>query len=118
VLGGAAGGGLAEGLMPRIGPGEVPASTPVGRLGEPTQVPRGTNKPGIVAGREYGGHAFDQMQGRGVPPSVVENTIQTGTPSPDPIPGRVRYYDSVNNMTVVTESNGKVVTVITGRLKR
>jgi len=55
------------------------------------------------------------MQGRGVPPSAVENTIRTGTPTPDPLPGRIRHYDSVNNLTVITESDGTVVTVITGK---
>jgi hypothetical protein len=78
-------------------------------------VPEGTNVPGEVGGRNYSDHAFDQMQGRGVPPSAVENTIQTGTVAPDPIPGRTRYYDPVNDLTVVTESDGTVVTVITGR---
>ena len=94
---------------------DVPANTPVGRLGQPMNVPRGTNPDAIISERDYGGHAIDQMQGRGVPPSVVENTIRTGTTSLDLIPGRIRHYDSANNMTVITESDGTVVTVITGR---
>lgn len=75
----------------------------------------GTNAEGIIGGRQFGGHALDQMQGRGVMPSAVENTISVGRATPDPIPGRIRYYDATNNLTVVTESNGRVVTVITGK---
>jgi hypothetical protein len=73
----------------------------------------------VARGRPYTGHAIDQMQGRGVPPSVVEHSIGQGTPSPDPIPNRTRYYEPVNNITVVTEQTSggqKVVTVVNGKL--
>jgi RHS repeat-associated protein len=93
--------------------GAAPAPTPVGRRGNPMHVPN-VNSGQKLNGREYSGHAIDQMQGRGIPPSVVEDTIRTGTKSPDPIPGRIRYYDAVNDLTVVTESNGTVVTVMHG----
>jgi len=89
------------------------ASAPVGRRGYPIDIADGTNAPGQVGGRSYGGHAFDQMQGRGVPPSAVENAIRTGRATPDPIPGRIRYDDVVNGLRVVTEADGTVVTVIT-----
>ena len=65
-------------------------------------------------GREYTGHAFDQMQNRGVMPSVVENAVKNGTKTPDPIPGRIRNYDADNNITIITESE-KVVTVMRGK---
>ena len=90
------------------------ATSPVGRSGQPIKIQSGTNEPTNIGGRDYSGHALDQMQGRGVPPLAVENTIQNGMPSPDPIPGRIRYYDPVNNLTVVTESDGTVVTVHPG----
>jgi hypothetical protein len=90
-----------------------PASTPVGSKRSPMENVH-PNPPTTINGREYGGHAIDRMQGRGIPPSVVENTIQHGAVSPDPIPGRLRHFDPVNNITVVTEG-GKVVTVIPGR---
>jgi hypothetical protein len=48
-------------------------------------------------------------------PSVVENTIQTGVRYADPIVGRLRFFDSVNKITVITEGE-RVVTVIPGRL--
>ena len=89
------------------------AQLPVGRRGTPMTTYG--NAPGEVGGRQYSGHAFDQMQGRGVPPSAVENTVRTGRASPDPIPGRSRHYDSVNDLTVVTDSqSGRVITVMTG----
>jgi hypothetical protein len=55
--------------------GDVPASTEVGTIRKPIDVPDGTNAPGEIDGRDYTGHAFDRMQGRGIPPSVVEDTI-------------------------------------------
>lgn len=93
----------------------APAATPIGRLGSPMDVPSGTNVESIIGGRQFGGHALDQMQGRGVMPSAVENTVRVGRASPDPIPGRIRYYDPINKLTVVTESSGRVITVITGK---
>jgi hypothetical protein len=73
------------------------------------------NADAAIGGRTFSGHALDQMQNRGLMPSVVENTIRTGTRSADPIVGRTRYYDSVNNGTVVTEGE-RVITAIPGRL--
>ncbi|EAQ96130.1 RHS repeat-associated core domain-containing protein [Congregibacter litoralis] len=72
------------------------------------------NADGEVAGRQYSGHAFDQMQNRGVMPSSVENAIKQGKSSPDPIPGRTRHFDSDNNVTVVSQAK-KVVTVMRGK---
>jgi hypothetical protein len=49
-------------------------------------------------------------------PSVVENTIQFGKISPDPILGRQRYFDSINKITVIIEDEtGTVVTAIPGK---
>ena len=92
-------------------------STPVGRSGNPISVgyPDGppTNSPGTINGRSYTGHAFDRMQGRGIPPSAVENTIQHGTASPGKR-GATVYYDVTNNLSVVTV-DGRVITVRQGR---
>jgi len=66
------------------------AQPPVGRRGEPMNVPKGTNPDTTIQGRNYVGHAIDQMQGRGIPPSAVEDTIRNGTRTPDPLPGRTR----------------------------
>ena len=85
-------------------------------LSEPSDVPP-RNTSGEYNGVPYSGHAFDQMQNRGIPPSVVEQTLGNGTPSPGKFPGTTQYYDSTNNITVVTNSgSGKVVTIIPGKV--
>lgn len=90
------------------------ARLPVGRLGNPMQVPGPQNIRTTIAGREFSGHALDQMQGRGFMPSVVENTIQRGTTFPTGA-GTTGYFDSVNRVRVITDTaSGRVVTVIPG----
>jgi len=54
------------------------------------------------------------MQGRGIPPSVVEETIQNGQTSPGNNPGEIEHRGA-NGVKVVTGSNGQVITVITVR---
>jgi hypothetical protein len=93
----------------------VRPSTPVGRKDNQLNVPPGTNAPGTVAGRNYSGHAFDRMQGRGVPPSVVMDTIRSGTATPGSNPGTTAHYSPANNITVITDNrSGAVVTVMYG----
>ena len=84
------------------------ASTPIGRKGQPINVPKGTNEAFKIRGRNFVDHAGDTMQGRGIPPSVVKNAIRTGRQSPAEC-GRTAHYDSVNNITVITENNGRTV---------
>jgi RHS repeat-associated protein len=88
-------------------------SAPVGRLGNPLSGVSG-NPPTTIGGRAYSGHAIDQMQARGIPPSAVENTIQTGTPSAGNSPGTVVMSDPINSLRAVINEVGKVITVITG----
>ena len=71
---------------------------------------KGTN----INGREYSGHALDRMQDRGIMPSVIENTIQNGVSAPSRN-GTTTYYDSINNVKVVLNDSGKVITVTYGR---
>jgi hypothetical protein len=72
------------------------------------------NAPATIGGRSYSGHALDQMQNRGIPPSVVDNTIRNGVQFPTRA-GTTGYYDSVNGVRVITNSStGTVVTVIPG----
>ena len=72
------------------------------------------NSPSTIGNREFSGHALDQMQNRGIPPSVVENTIQHGKDVPAK-PGTFGKYDADNNITVILDSeSGRVVTVIPG----
>ncbi len=94
---------------------ETEASTPVGRSGNPADVAPGTNSPTNIDGREYSGHALDQMQGRGIPSSVVEDTIQNGTSTAGNTPGETVHYSPTNNLSVVTDTpSGRVVTVHPG----
>jgi len=93
---------------------DVHPSTPTGQKGSPMDVPKGTNSPTEIGGREHGGHALDQMQGRGSPPSAVEDAITNGTRTPQ-TGGRIARYSPENNITVITE-NSKVVTATYGRV--
>jgi hypothetical protein len=68
-----------------------------------------------IGGREYSGHAVDRMQGRGIPPSAVENTIRNGNRMTGREPGTTQYYDPVNKITVITDTaTGRVITVWKG----
>jgi filamentous hemagglutinin len=72
------------------------------------------NAPAEIGGRPFSGHALDQMQNRGILPSVVDNTIRTGSTFPTR-PGTIGYFDPVNGVRVITNSQtGQVVTVIRG----
>ena len=101
---------------------EVPASAPVGSKRSPLSVGDKnlppTNSPGVTNGIPYSGHAYDRMQGRGIPPSAVENTIQNGVSSPGKYPNTTVFYDGTNGVSVVVNStSGRVVTVSWGKLK-
>jgi hypothetical protein len=95
-----------------------PATTPVGRAGSPMNTPPGRppqNSPGNVCGRDFTGHAFDRMQGRGFTPSVVLDALGAGQRSPGSTPYETLYYSPSNNLTVVTNTmTGAVVTVRNG----
>ncbi len=94
-------------------------STPVGRSGSPMKVAvpgaPPTNSPAIINGRSFSGHALDQMQGRGIPLSVVENAIQHGSFSSGNTPSTVVFFDAANNVSVVLNSStGRIITVRQG----
>lgn len=72
------------------------------------------NEDQILNGGVYSGHALDRMQDRGIPISVVEETIKYGKKSSS-YSGRIQYYDAKNNITVITEVNGKVVMTRVGK---
>jgi RHS repeat-associated protein len=84
-------------------------STPVGRRGQPANVAGRPNTPGTVNGLDYSGHAFDQMQARGITPSVVQDAIANGTAAAGDN-GATVYTTS--QAQVVVSSTGKVITVI------
>lgn len=77
------------------------------------------NQPTLINGRKYSGHALDQIQNRGLMPSVVENTIKNGERFVGYKSGTTASYDPINNLTVIFENNNEsVVTVTHGLLKQ
>ncbi|MEO5968362.1 MAG: hypothetical protein ABIQ95_00420 [Bdellovibrionia bacterium] len=86
------------------------AKAPVGRRGEPIEVRPGTNEPTTIDGRKYTGHSLDRMQGRGVPPSAVEEAIRNGTSKPGKEPGTIEH--AIPGVKVITNTKGDVVTVM------
>jgi RHS repeat-associated protein len=96
--------------------GDKDASTPTGQRGSPMNVPKGTNDPTTIGDRDYTGHSLDQMQGRGVPPAAVEDTIQNGSSRPDKdYPGsRTEHRSPDGRVVVITDTgSGRVITVQT-----
>ena len=68
-----------------------------------------------INGRYYTGHALDRMQDRGIMPSVVENTIEFGVSGPGRWSDTTVFYESINNVTVVTNNEtGAVVSTYYG----
>jgi len=62
----------------------------------------------------YTGYAFDQMQNRGIMPSVVENTIKIGSIF-STRPGSIGFFDPINKIRVITDTNVEnIITVIRG----
>ena len=49
------------------------------------------NKPQIISGRKYSGHAIDRMQERGLTPTVIEHIIKNGSKVPDKNPARILH---------------------------
>jgi len=95
---------------------EVSATLPMGsRYNQMNQPKNPTyqpdrNRPATISNRQYSGHALDRMQDRGITPSVIEGIIKNGkaTPSRD---GKTMHFDAKNNVSVVTNESGKVITV-------
>lgn len=85
------------------------ATTIVGRRGFEVSVRPGTNSPAVIGGRQYTGHALDQMQGRGITPSMVEETIRTGrrTAGRD---GATIY--TTQDMRVIVNPSGSIKTTM------
>jgi hypothetical protein len=98
---------------------DISPSTPVGSRGYQIQIPPPANVATTVGGRQYSGHALDRMQEQGMVPTVVENAIQSGQKTTGKIPGTTAYYDSVNDLTVITDTaSGRVVTAKYGYIKQ
>jgi hypothetical protein len=71
------------------------------------------NKAITIEGRVYKGHAIDQMRNRGIPPSVVENTIKNGElVNVNQVNGTFEYFDNTNKIKVILNEQKEVVTAI------
>jgi hypothetical protein len=86
------------------------------KYGGEIPIPRGTNAPGQVSGRPYSGHAFDQMQARGLTPTVVEDAIANGSKGYGS-DGSIVYYSALNDISVVVSKEGVVITAGYGTFK-
>src|SRR5262249_31419963 len=74
------------------------------------------NAPGELRGIPYSGHAFDQMQNRGLPPIVADHTMRSGILLPGDTPNTFKLYDPVNGVVVIrNRDTGNVVTVMRSR---
>lgn len=71
------------------------------------------NRPAFINQRMYRSHAQDAMQNGGIYPSMVENTVRYGK-AVRQVQGKTRYYDAYNDITVVTNKNGDVITTFWG----
>jgi filamentous hemagglutinin len=71
------------------------------------------NSPTSIYGRGYSSHAVDGMQNAGIFPTVVENTILTGTKITQ-ANGNIKYYDAINDISVITNETGRVITTFWG----
>jgi len=88
---------------------DLGAEDPVGRLGNPLNIQPGTNQQTTINGIDYTGHALDQMQGRGLMPSVVEDTITNGAVSAGR--GGVSIYVT-GQARVVVSQDGRIITAM------
>jgi hypothetical protein len=66
------------------------------------------NEPAVINGRQYTGHALDQMQNRGLVPSVVEDTLARGTQTAGR-DGATIY--TTEQARVIVNPNGSIKTV-------
>ncbi|WP_342322975.1 hemagglutinin repeat-containing protein [Kosakonia sp. BYX6] len=98
---------------------EISAKTPTGSKGNPLNVIDGSNKPMTINNRDYSSHSLDRMQRQGITPTVVENTIRPENAVAGKRIGTTAYYDSKNNITIITDTkSGTVVTVDYGKIKQ
>ncbi len=89
--------------------------SPTGQRGGPMRVEPGTNGPATIDGIPFKGHALDEMQSDGIPLSAVNRALRVGAIEPGKY-GRTIFYDAVNNISVVQDPSGEIVTVSYGHL--
>ena len=73
------------------------------------------NKPEVIEGQPFSGHALDQMQNRGIPLTVVKNAIKYGDTLPGNTAVSIVYVDYENGFRVVKSlETGNIITIIWG----
>ena len=94
------------------------SSLPVGhrRVGQKTPDFKISNQATKIENRNYSGHSLDEMRAQGIMPTVVESTIKNGLTFQGKGIGKFIKYDPINNISVVVNSEGSVVTVSFGKL--
>lgn len=92
-------------------PPDLP-STPTGQKGGPWNVP-GANADEVIDGTRFTGHSLDEMQSEGIPLSVVQHALRNGLSEPGKL-GRTILYDPANNVSVIQDVDGTIVTVTYG----
>jgi filamentous hemagglutinin len=106
------------GIMAATTMGGIGAS---GNRGNPLVQPEfqpSRNKASTIGSPSYSGHALDQMQNRGLTPSVIEDTISPRNYiGPGNRTNTKIYYSPENGVRIVTTDQGHVVTVITAPRK-
>lgn len=95
---------------------EVSASSVVGSRRMPLRS-EVRQAPAQIGARPYSGHALTRMQQRGLVPTVVEDAIRHGSPSPS-LGGSTVYYQASNNLSVVVNAQGRVITTSFGDLRK
>ncbi|MEI7494415.1 MAG: hypothetical protein WCJ92_07470 [Alphaproteobacteria bacterium] len=102
----------------KISDDNADATLPTGhrKPGEATPKFHTKNEPTKIGDTNYTGHALDEMRAQGLTPSVVEQAVQKGVSCPGRLAGTTVKYDPVNNVSVVVNSEGSVVTTSFGKL--
>ena len=92
------------------------ASYPVGNRRSIFETGKQAQQPGgQFCDRSFSGHAFDRLQGRGIPPSAAIDAITNGTAFVSSTAGTTQFYSSANNISVVINNmTGNVITVFYG----
>lgn len=68
----------------------------------------GANSPTTINGINYTGHALDQMQSRGLTPSVIQDTLSRGASTPG-YDGATIY--ATEQVQVIVNPSGSIKTV-------
>ena len=95
-------------------PADGEHGTPTERKGQPLDVATGTNEVSWIGNHYYVGHALDEMQSDGITPGAVEDGLSHGVSARSSRPNTTAVYDATNDITVLTNTKGWIVTLSRG----